>query len=146
MFLNDALCHQPGIALNAFKIQIDIEPAEISQPTVRPDLPVLANIQSFLSALANRLDNWRPAVGHRAWLAWCRQRLLDYPNVRRSSARQPVSIIRSRRLIRSQGSSDTSRRDGGDAFAERPGRAHAVADDIKLCQVQYVAGRSHGGC
>lgn len=52
----------------------------------------------------------------------------------------PLRIIPSRRIIRPQGGSDTSGRNGGDAFAERPGRADAVADDIKLCQVQYVAG------
>lgn len=72
----------PAFAPRAFKIQVDIDPAELSKPTVRPDLPICADLRRFLATLATHLASWRPSESHQAWLAWCKQRLLDYPNVR----------------------------------------------------------------
>ncbi len=71
-----------AFAPQAFKIQVDIDAAELNKPTVRPDLPIVADLKDFLATLAKQLHDWRPNQDHQAWLAWCRQRLLDYPNVR----------------------------------------------------------------
>jgi acetolactate synthase-1/2/3 large subunit len=71
-----------AFAPQAFKIQVDIDQAELNKPTVKPDLPIVADLKHFLTAFAKTLDDWRPTANHQAWLTWCKQRLLDYPNVR----------------------------------------------------------------
>lgn len=71
-----------AFAPQAFKIQVDIDQAELNKPTVKPDLAIVADLKHFLAAFAKTLADWRPSATHQAWLAWCKQRLLDYPNVR----------------------------------------------------------------
>jgi acetolactate synthase-1/2/3 large subunit len=70
-----------AFAPHAFKIQVDIDPAELNKPTVRPDMAVVANLKEFLPALERELGVWTPPATHRKWLAWCRQRVADYPAV-----------------------------------------------------------------
>ena len=45
-----------SFARSAFKIQVDIDPCELDKPTVRPDLPVVADAGAFLSALSHRIE------------------------------------------------------------------------------------------
>ena len=62
-----------NFAKNAFKIIVDIDPAELDKPTVVPDLKINADLKDFLPAL---LD----AVGaenlncFEYWLSWCQIR------------------------------------------------------------------------
>ena len=70
-----------AFAPRAFKVQVDIDAAELAKPTVKPDLPVHADLKEFLAALDHALAGWRPLPDHHAWLAWCRQRVIDYPVV-----------------------------------------------------------------
>lgn len=70
-----------AFAPHAFKIQVDIDPAEFDKPTVSPDLAIHADLKHLLAALANLLENWRPAPAHSDWLAWGKERLARYPNV-----------------------------------------------------------------
>lgn len=70
-----------AFAPGAFKIQVDIDPAELQKPTVRPDLSVVADLKAFLPALTQELSDWQPSGGHQAWLQWCKARLARYPNV-----------------------------------------------------------------
>jgi acetolactate synthase-1/2/3 large subunit len=70
-----------AFASRAFKIQVDIDPAELNKPTVKPDMAVCADLRHFLAALNGRLADWRAPPAHAEWLGWCRQRLLDYPGV-----------------------------------------------------------------
>ncbi len=65
----------------AFKIQIDIDPAELDKPTVKPEMAVTADLKGFLASLDQALTDWTPPPGHLEWLAWCRQRVADYPAV-----------------------------------------------------------------
>jgi acetolactate synthase-1/2/3 large subunit len=89
-----------AFAPQAFKIQVDIDQAELNKPTVKPDLAIVADLKHFLTAFAKTLDDWRPTATHQAWLAWCKQRLLDYPNVLPRTARngrrydQPLPLHR----------------------------------------------------
>ena len=78
-----------AFAPGAFKIQVDVDPAELRKPTVRPDLPVVADLKAFISALNQELSDWQPTSAHHAWLAWCTARLARYPNV---SPRQRAAI------------------------------------------------------
>lgn len=71
-----------AFASRAFKIQVDIDAAELMKPTVSPDL----GIQCDLKPLLERLNRLVDASGHSPgrfapWLAWCRERQERYPVV-----------------------------------------------------------------
>jgi acetolactate synthase-1/2/3 large subunit len=71
-----------SFARHAFKIQVDVDRAELEKPTVRPDLAIASDAKVFLEALDRRID----ACGfdrrrHRAWVAWCKERVTRYPVV-----------------------------------------------------------------
>jgi acetolactate synthase-1/2/3 large subunit len=69
-------------APRAFKIQVDIDAAELAKPTCQPDLAIVADLKPFLHTLADRLTSHGGSnAAHVEWLAWCRQRLIDYPAV-----------------------------------------------------------------
>ena len=70
-----------AFAPRAFKIQVDIDPAELNKPTVKPDMAVTADLKDFLAALVQELEAWKPPAAHLEWLAWCRRRVADYPAV-----------------------------------------------------------------
>lgn len=75
-----------SFAQNAYKIWVDIDPLELQKPTVRADLPVVANLRNLLPVLAERVagviafyqDERR---WHQEWLEWCRVRAERYPVV-----------------------------------------------------------------
>jgi acetolactate synthase-1/2/3 large subunit len=64
----------------AYKIVVDIDPAELKKPTAHPDLPIRADAGAFLRELgrqlaASTLPNWKE------WLDWCIERKKRYPVV-----------------------------------------------------------------
>jgi acetolactate synthase-1/2/3 large subunit len=71
-----------SFAPGAFKIQIDIDPAEFRKPTVRSDMPVCCDLKRFFEAMLRECDRsqYRPGL-HDNWLAWCRERVRRYPVV-----------------------------------------------------------------
>jgi acetolactate synthase-1/2/3 large subunit len=72
-----------SFAHRAFKVQVDIDPAEFQKPTVRPDLPVLCDLKRFMAAMLRECDNAGYQSGiHDKWLNWCRERVRRYPVVR----------------------------------------------------------------
>jgi len=78
-----------SFAPRAFKIQVDIDAAEFSKPTVRPDLAIQCDLKQFLKELLRQCnaENYRPGA-HAEWLAWCRKRVERYPAVQ-DRQRQP---------------------------------------------------------
>jgi acetolactate synthase-1/2/3 large subunit len=70
-----------AFAPRAFKIQVDIDPAEFTKPTVRPDMAVTGHLKPFLATLGTQLEAWQPLPQHAEWLAWCRERVASYPPV-----------------------------------------------------------------
>lgn len=71
-----------SFASRAFKIQVDIDPAEFDKPTVRPDMAVHADLRAFLGEMLRECDRTRYRTGnHESWLAWCRERVRRYPVV-----------------------------------------------------------------
>ena len=68
-----------AFAARAFKIQVDIDPSELNKPTVKPDLALVADLKPFLAELGRQ--SWTAKPAHAEWLAWCRQRVADYPAV-----------------------------------------------------------------
>lgn len=77
-----------SFAPRAFKIQVDVDPAEFRKPTVRPDMPIHADVRLFLAELAAAWDRSGHAATHRDWLDWCRERVARYPVVQ-SYQRKP---------------------------------------------------------
>jgi acetolactate synthase-1/2/3 large subunit len=71
-----------SFARAAFKIWVDIDPAEFEKPTVRPDLSIVSDTADFLREMNHQLDgcrwNGRQFAG---WLAWCKERVERYPAV-----------------------------------------------------------------
>ena len=63
----------------AYKIVVDIDALELQKPTVKPDLPVHADVADVVRRLCSA-----PAVasaGREEWIAWCRERRRRYPVV-----------------------------------------------------------------
>jgi len=71
-----------GFAPGAHKIQVDIDPAEMSKPFVPIDQKIVADAGAFLSRLAALAEEGGfPGQRHVQWLAWCKQRAVLYPQV-----------------------------------------------------------------
>ncbi len=78
-----------SFAPRAFRIQVDIDPAEFQKPTTQPDLPIHCDLKQFLRELLRECDRVPYGRGlHDPWLAWCRERLRRYPVVQ-AHHRQP---------------------------------------------------------
>jgi len=72
-----------AFARHAFKIQVDVDAAELDKPTVRPDLPIHCDLKVFLSEMARQLSKsgYTPAPAHGEWLSWCKGLSARYPVV-----------------------------------------------------------------
>jgi acetolactate synthase-1/2/3 large subunit len=71
-----------SFARHAFKIQVDVDPAELNKPTVRPDLPVLCDARLFLEELDRQIDaSDHNSRRHANWLAWCKDCAVRYPPI-----------------------------------------------------------------
>ena len=68
-----------NFAKNAKKIVVDIDPAELKKPTVKPDLPICADLKYVLPQFVKRLQ--RP-LGQKGWLEHCRILRKTYPPLR----------------------------------------------------------------
>jgi acetolactate synthase-1/2/3 large subunit len=71
-----------SFARGAFKIWVDVDPAELRKPTVHPDLPIFSDARQFLEELEKQVDDggW-DASQFIDWLAWCKERVERYPAV-----------------------------------------------------------------
>jgi acetolactate synthase I/II/III large subunit len=64
----------------AYKIIVDIDINELNKPTLKPDMPILADVKDVIHALEDAANEGN--VGdHQHWLAWCRETNLRYPAV-----------------------------------------------------------------
>lgn len=73
-----------SFARAAFKIWVDIDPVELAKPTVKPDMPVVADLGALLPMLETTLDAQAypgPTEAHRQWLHWARERVARFPVV-----------------------------------------------------------------
>ena len=69
-----------SFARDAYKIWVDIDEFELKKPSVQADMPILADLGTFMPALAEA-SYAGPNAAHREWLAWCRERNARYPAV-----------------------------------------------------------------
>ncbi len=82
-----------SFARHAFKIQVDIDRAELEKPVmIRPDLGIEADCGDFLRALLEELGSW-DASRCVKWVAWCRERLEKYRAVlpRQRDPERPIN-------------------------------------------------------
>ncbi|MBE7535048.1 MAG: thiamine pyrophosphate-binding protein [Anaerolineales bacterium] len=76
---------QTGYAWNSFaraayKIWVDVDGAELRRPTIKPDLPIQADLRDFFKEMNRQLTDW-DASQFSEWLAWCKERNQKYPAV-----------------------------------------------------------------
>lgn len=69
-----------SFARAAYKIWVDVDPAELHRPTVQPDMPVVSDAKLFLEEMEKQLDGWNPSQ-FKDWLVWCKERQARYPAV-----------------------------------------------------------------
>ncbi len=69
-----------SFARAAHKIWVDIDPLELQKPTVKPDMPVVADLAALIPALLAE-DYSGPTEAHRAWVDWARERVARFPAV-----------------------------------------------------------------
>jgi acetolactate synthase-1/2/3 large subunit len=86
-----------GFAPHASVIWVDIDPAELAKPTLAPQLPIIADLRSFVPGLLAAART-RPPAEHERWGAWCREirarfepREADYPV--RAPAINPYHLV-----------------------------------------------------
>jgi acetolactate synthase-1/2/3 large subunit len=67
-------------ARHAYKIQVDVDAAELEKPLVMPDMPVCCDARLFLDELDRQLDTkGEKNSQHFDWLTWCKERYIRYP-------------------------------------------------------------------
>ena len=64
-------------ARNAYKIVVDIDPKELTKPTIKPDMPVNADVKDLLGRMLEH--DYQPPEKHAEWLRWCRSLVEAYP-------------------------------------------------------------------
>lgn len=64
-------------AKNAKKIIVDIDPAELSKPTIKPDIPIHCDAKFFINKLSEKLDDTQ-LPDYSDWVKWCKERVLKY--------------------------------------------------------------------
>jgi acetolactate synthase-1/2/3 large subunit len=66
-------------ARGAYKIQVDIDPAELEKPTVRPDLGIVADATHFLEELERQTERLQyDGHLHSEWVRWCQDKVKRY--------------------------------------------------------------------
>jgi acetolactate synthase I/II/III large subunit len=71
-----------AFARHAYKIQVDVDAAELAKPTVKPDLAVHCDARIFLEAMGREVSKSDDDLGrHGKWLSWCKERVRKYPVV-----------------------------------------------------------------
>lgn len=70
-----------SFAREAYKIWIDIDALELQKPSVRPDMPIQADLKDLIPALA-AAPYPGPTADHSNWLDWSKERMRRYPIVR----------------------------------------------------------------
>jgi acetolactate synthase-1/2/3 large subunit len=69
-----------AFARAAYKIIVDVDPAELKKPTIFPDMPVHCDAKILLNEMAQQLRG-NPILHKKSWINWCHERRLRYPSV-----------------------------------------------------------------
>ena len=69
-----------SFARAAYNIWVDVDSAELNKPTIKPDMPIRADLRDFFKEMKSQLDDWDTSQ-HSRWLAWCKELNKKYPAV-----------------------------------------------------------------
>ena len=69
-----------SFARNAFKVWVEVDEVELSKPSVKPDLPIVAPLEEFLPQLLE-YSYTGVSKAHSEWLTWNKERQIKYPVV-----------------------------------------------------------------
>lgn len=70
-----------SFARHAYKIQVDVDTAEMDKPTVQPDEKIYCDARVFLEEMDRQLAS-EPLRGQfDGWVGWCKERVRRYPAV-----------------------------------------------------------------
>jgi len=61
-----------GFAKNAYLIHVDIDPAELDKPTIRPNQTIVSDASDFITMMEKVLNN-RTGLNYSQWADWCRK-------------------------------------------------------------------------
>ena len=78
-------------AKNAYKIIVDIDKRELAKPTIKPDMPVNADVKDLLTVLLRQ--KYEPQEAHKPWLEWCRNLVECFPAAEPSYHRSEGGLI-----------------------------------------------------
>lgn len=70
-----------NFARDAYKIHIDIDPAELQRPFLKADLPLVYDAKFILTSLIHRIGKEKNQFDFKEWLDWCIIRKNKYPVV-----------------------------------------------------------------
>lgn len=70
-----------GFAPDAKKIMVDVDAPELFKPTLSIDMPIHADLRTFIPALNKALDGYEAPSPHRTYVAWAMERRRRYPAV-----------------------------------------------------------------
>ncbi len=70
-----------SFAPNATRMMVDVDAAELAKPTLKIDIPVHADLKTFLPMLVAEMTGYAPSAAQREYMAWCRARRHRYPVV-----------------------------------------------------------------
>lgn len=70
-----------GFAPNAKKIMVDVDAPELFKPTISIDMPIHADLRTFVPALIKALDGYEAPSSHRTYVDWAMERRRRYPSV-----------------------------------------------------------------
>jgi acetolactate synthase-1/2/3 large subunit len=68
-----------NFAREAYKIHIDIDPAELQRPFLKADMPLVYDAKFILTALNKELQKENKTFDCKEWLGWCIERKNKYP-------------------------------------------------------------------
>ena len=78
-------------AKNAYKIIVDIDPRELVKPTIRPDMPVNADVKDLISKMLD--SDYNAETKHKKWLVWCQNLVKEYPAACKEYHRNDGGVI-----------------------------------------------------
>lgn len=73
--------HYQSFAKDAYKIMVDIDDAELHKPTIQIDMPICADVKSFLQQMLLQIPERQKC--HKDWCMWAKRTHDRYPAVRK---------------------------------------------------------------
>jgi acetolactate synthase-1/2/3 large subunit len=119
-----------SFAQQAKIVQVDVDPAELAKPLVRPHLAIAADAAQFIAALHAAAKEAQPLPSYAAWVAWCQDIGRRFP------AREPGNV--SAAGINPYEAVER-------VFAALPERAAVVCGNASACIIPFQVGKLKSG-